>query len=506
MRAAIYARVSTEEQAQHGYSINEQVLTCTNRAKELGATEVYVFIDEGISGATLDRPDLNKLRDIVAQGEIDIFVARDPDRLSRRLSHQLLLTEELEKAEVQLEFLDFTWQDTPEGRLFYSMKGAISEYEREKIRERFVRGKNQKARQGGIPINFGLYGYDYSPESGVTINQNEAEIVQYIFNQFITYTSPNAITNELNEKAIPTKKNKGFWYRQVVRQIIMNPAYKGEWHYQKNKKEPIIIPVPAIINPNAWQKAQEILAESRRLWAKRGKQDYLLSGLITCTDCGTSMGGVYAKYWDRKVRCYTCHKSRSTNRIPGCHPIKRINAESLELIVWNEIKDILGNPEKLTARIKQRMPSDTKLEKELSKLEKQLRDTEKGRTHLLEVISSGLVDLDAETKEKLLRLKQRKDALERRIKEIKKEVKLTLLSKQEIKELQLLTREILKNIEDIDFEQKKRLVRSMISQIYVTGRTHGTYHKKDDLPGVDIKVVISLRMAESLRLLLDARY
>ncbi|NLB18806.1 MAG: recombinase family protein, partial [Syntrophomonadaceae bacterium] len=364
MRAAVYARVSTEEQAQHGYSLAEQKDSCTQRAKELGATEVLVFADEGISGATMDRPGLEGLRDVIREGIIDLIVLRDPDRLSRKLAHQLILTEEFEQAEVRLEFLDFTWQDSPEGKLFYNLKGAVAEYEREKIKERMVRGKNQKARQGGMPMNFSLYGYDYSPEKGVQINKQEAPIVEQIFHKFVSYISPHAIAIELTQGGIPTKKNTNFWHRQVVRQILMNSAYKGEWVYQKNSENPIIIPVPAIISPEVWETAQQILAESRRLWAKKGKQQYLLSGLITCTDCGTPMGGHYGNHWNRKFRHYTCRKSKSTNRIPGCIPAKLINAESLELIVWSEVKNLLADPDKLVSAVKKKIPTDADSKKD----------------------------------------------------------------------------------------------------------------------------------------------
>ncbi|MEG3067983.1 MAG: recombinase family protein [Syntrophaceticus schinkii] len=149
MRAAIYVRVSTEEQAVHGYSLAEQREACSQRAAELGAVEILLFADEGASGATLDRPGLDALREAVRMGTVNTLVLRDPDRLSRRLAHQLYLSEEFEKAGVQLEFLDFEWKTTPEGRLFYAIKGAIAEYEREKIRERVTRGKLQKPRGRG---------------------------------------------------------------------------------------------------------------------------------------------------------------------------------------------------------------------------------------------------------------------------------------------------------------------------------------------------------------------
>ncbi len=499
MRAAVYARVSTEEQAQHGYSLAEQKDSCKQRAKELGATEILEFADEGISGATLDRPGLEGLRDSIKEGIIDLIVLRDPDRLSRKLAHQLILTEEFEKAGVRLEFLDFTWQDSPEGKLFYNLKGAVAEYEREKIKERMIRGKNQKARQGGIPMNFSLYGYDYSPEKGVQINAQEAEIVKQIFHKFVSYTSPHAIAIELTQSGVPTKRNTNFWHRQVVRQILMNPAYKGEWVYQKNSDSPIIIPVPAIVSKEVWETAQQILAESRRLWAKRGKQQYLLSGLITCTDCGTPMGGHYGTHWGNRVRNYTCRKSESTNRIPGCSPAKLINADSLELIVWNEVKNLLNDPDKLVSAVKRNLPTDEDSKKEIDNLKRQLSDTEKGMTQLIDLIASGIVELDSKIKQKLTQLKQRRELLERRIKEANKESGLALFSRQDMKNLKRLASEIIKNIDDLEFEEKQQLVRSMVSQVYISGRIQGTYHLPDDLPGVDVKIVLRAEMIYSLK-------
>ncbi|WP_238473399.1 recombinase family protein [Desulforamulus profundi] len=167
MRAAIYIRVSTDDQVKYGYSIAEQREACCSRAKEMGAKEVLIFSDEGVSGVILERPGLNELREAARESRFQILVVRDPDRLSRKLAHQLLITEELERHNIKLEFLDFDWKDNPEGRLFYSIRGAIAEYEREKIRDRMRRGKDQKAKQGGIPINFDVFGYQYNPETGI---------------------------------------------------------------------------------------------------------------------------------------------------------------------------------------------------------------------------------------------------------------------------------------------------------------------------------------------------
>ena len=124
MRVAIYRRVSSEEQALHGFSLEAQREACINKAKEIGATSILEFADEGETGKTLDRPGLESLRQAIADGLIDCVVILDPDRFSRKLSHQLLLTEEFEKAGVELVFVNFEWQDSPEGGcLLYTGRG-----------------------------------------------------------------------------------------------------------------------------------------------------------------------------------------------------------------------------------------------------------------------------------------------------------------------------------------------------------------------------------------------
>ena len=496
MRAAVYARVSTEEQAQHGYSLAEQKDSCTRRAKELGATEILEFADEGISGAT-DRPGLEGLRDSIKEGIIDLIVLRDPDRLSRKLAHQLILTEEFEKAGVRLEFLDFTWQDSPEGKLFYNLKGAVAEYEREKIKERMIRGKNQKARQGGMPMNYSLYGYDYSPDKGVQINQQEAEIVKQIFHKFVSYTSPHAIAIELTQSGVPTKRNTNFWHRQVVRQILMNPAYK-ENGYTKKQRQPHNHSCAGHCEQRSVGGCTADISGITKALGKEGKQQYLLSGLITCTDCGTPYGDITAHIG--VIEFVIIHAGSRINKPYSRVQSGQINQRrQLELIVWNEVKNLLNDPDKLVSAVKRNLPTDEDSKKEIDNLKRQLSDTEKGMTQLIDLIASGIVELDSKIKQKLTQLKQRRELLERRIKEANKESGLALFSRQDMKNLKRLASEIIKNIDDLEFEEKQQLVRSMVSQVYISGRIQGTYHLPDDLPGVDVKIMLRAEMVYSLK-------
>jgi len=106
------------------------------------------FIDDGYSGAELDRPALNRLRQAAKEGRIDIVLCYDPDRISRKLYHQMILAEEFEKQGIKLEFFTQDMGTSPEDRMFFNMRGLVAEYEREKIRERTMRGNREKARQG----------------------------------------------------------------------------------------------------------------------------------------------------------------------------------------------------------------------------------------------------------------------------------------------------------------------------------------------------------------------
>ena len=131
MRAIVYSRVSTEDQAKHGYSLASQVEAGRAKAGELGATEIFEFADEGISGDILNRPGLDGAFDKLSEVKIDYFICLDPDRFARKLSLQLIATDTVEKY-AKLIFVNVEFENTPEGRLFYAMRGAFSEYEKEK--------------------------------------------------------------------------------------------------------------------------------------------------------------------------------------------------------------------------------------------------------------------------------------------------------------------------------------------------------------------------------------
>lgn len=184
MYAVIYARVSSEDQGK-GYSLPTQVEACLELAKKEGFTvrQGHIFQEE-LSGTLLERPELGKVRELVRSGAIQAVIVYDPDRLARKLALQLLLDEEMEKAGVKLLFVNHQKENSPEGQLFYQMRGALAEYEREKILERTQRGRIGRVKAGHPNGGQPPLGYINVPQAHAGhwhIHEDEAALVRRIF-------------------------------------------------------------------------------------------------------------------------------------------------------------------------------------------------------------------------------------------------------------------------------------------------------------------------------------
>jgi site-specific DNA recombinase len=231
MQVACYARVSTSHQ-QHEGTIESQRRSLMQHMQPHGWSLLpeHEYIDDGISGARLDRPALDRLRDAARRGECDAVVTLSPDRLARNYAHQWLLIEEFEKMNTPLIFLQQPFGDSPQGKLLTQMQGMIAEYERAQMAERTRRGRLEKARHGEcIPWAYRCYGYRYLPKRHgcapqVMIEPLEAEVVRDIYRALVEeQLSCRQITKRLNasKTLTPTGKNQ-VWQPATVRNILTN--------------------------------------------------------------------------------------------------------------------------------------------------------------------------------------------------------------------------------------------------------------------------------------------
>src|SRR4029077_20013252 len=225
LRAALYARVSSEQQAQQ-CAIDSQIAVIQERmrADQVSFEADLCFVDDGYSGSTLVRPALEKLRDIAWAGGFQRLYVHSPDRLARKYAWQVLLVEELQRSGVELVFLNRTLGISPEEDLLLQMQGMIAEYERAKIMERSRRGKRHAARQGSVSVLCGApYGYRYVSKNTAggqayyQVIPEQARIVKQLF-EWVgrDRLSLRKVCRRLQQLGIPSPKGKPLWDPEVV--------------------------------------------------------------------------------------------------------------------------------------------------------------------------------------------------------------------------------------------------------------------------------------------------
>ncbi|MCH7736262.1 MAG: recombinase family protein [Chloroflexi bacterium] len=211
IRAAIYVRVSTDLQEKE-QTILSQLEAVRVYVSERGYINIGEYIDDGFSGATLDRPGLDRLRDALLTGEIDVVVFHSPDRLARKAVYQGLVLEEIEKAGIRVEFLNYPVDDSPESRMLLGMQGLFAEYERAKIMERTRRGKLQRAREGALVGGHPPFGYRWikRSESGrarLEISDYQAAVIRRMYRmQVDDQLSTRSIARKLTQEGVATAK------------------------------------------------------------------------------------------------------------------------------------------------------------------------------------------------------------------------------------------------------------------------------------------------------------
>ena len=415
MNVAIYARVSTELQAEHGYSIGTQIESCRKKASNLGATVIKEYVDDGYSGGFLERPALDQLRDAVADGLYDGVIIHDADRLSRKLMHQLLLVEEFEKYHCRPIFVLGEVANTPEGAMTLQMKGVFAEYERSKIRERTMRGKRAKLRSGKSICDSHIYGYDFDKDSSTyNVNPAEAEIVRKIYKWYVgdKIGSCEIIAQKLNEAGIPSPSGRGSWHVATVRNILHRPHYTGRYYanavYHKKtgpnsyariprpQDEWIEMTCPQIIDEELHQQALAIKSTKRtfKSW-KPAQNPGLLQGLAYCGKCG---GRIYITCNSQQNKKYYMCNFVSPRKGKKCDT-RYMSVPLTDNIFWEALKDACRSEQKLLDYINRKKPADSAppQQKQRRDLTKRLSKIADERKVIMSWFSSSLLTQEEAT-------------------------------------------------------------------------------------------------------------
>ena len=450
--AAIYARVSSEQQREeHTIASQTAALIEFARIHDLQVPKQWIFEDEGFSGATLERPGLDRVRDLAAEGQIEVVLAYAPDRLSRKYAYQVLLIEELARHGVETLFVKAPQSATAEDQLLVQFQGMIAEYERAQILERSRRGKRHRARAGELSVMSGApYGYRYVRKSedvpaSYAVIDAEARVVQRIYQMYtVEGLSIGAIARRLNEEGIPTRKRSARWERSVVWAVLRNSAYRGVAYFGKTRIAPrsrvtrplrmrggisqrnsagherpreewIEIPVPALVSEESFARAEELLQENKLRARRRTITPSVVQGLVSCQKCGYAFSRTSTRTSARKLHYYKCIGSESWRKLGGpvCDNSRMVRQDLLDQIVWAEVIRLLEDPtliqQELDRRLAAARASDPTKQREQS-LQRELTRVGKSIERLLNAYQEELVSLE-QLRERMPALRQREQGL-----------------------------------------------------------------------------------------------
>src|SRR5215207_5828767 len=392
--AAIYARVSSARQTKE-QTIRSQTAALLAHAEQQGlhVPPQWVFEDEGYSGATLVRPALERLRDLVAQVPVEVVLCYAPDRLARRYAYQALLVEELARAGTEVCFLNGPAGDRPEDALLVQFQGMIAEYEKAQIIERTRRGKAHRAKAGSVNVLSGApYGYRYvrksdHAEARYELVEPQATVVRELFGRYIQDGASIAdLARWLTGRQLPTRTGKARWDRSTVWGMLGNPAYAGRAAFAKTQRtdqqprltrrarlagqtisrNPVTcdrpheqwvqIAVPAIVSEETFQLAARRLADNKRFAARNTKVPSLLQGLAACASCGYAYYRTSTRTATRRLYYYRCLGS-DDYRYPGgrrCANLP-VRADYLDQVVWQHVTRLLADPALVRGELDRRL-------------------------------------------------------------------------------------------------------------------------------------------------------
>jgi len=228
-RAILYARVSTDEQARSGYSLAQQLEALRAYAAREGYEVLEEVVDPGVSGASLERPGMDRVRDLVSAGGVYVVLAQDRDRFAREPAYHYLLRREFEEHGTKIRALNDRGDDSPEGELTDGILDQLAKYERAKITERSRRGKLRKAREGKIVAghtpNFG-FRYNASRD-GYEVDEEKMAVVRRIFRMVaVEGLSTHCVARTLERESIPNPGGGRYWYKRRIKMMILDDVYR----------------------------------------------------------------------------------------------------------------------------------------------------------------------------------------------------------------------------------------------------------------------------------------
>lgn len=439
-RAAIYARVSSDEQRSN-YSIPTQVQECLAFAErqeysvvgdrfvdpETGLDtvkspdRVMAYVDD-FTSREMSRPGLDAALTFLEVVGFDVLIVHSLDRLARDPYIRQTLELELQERGAAVEYVLGNYEASPEGEVRKDLDATFAKWENLKRVERSKRGKRGKARRGLFVGGKPPYGYrlDDDAPAGLAVDEGQAETVRLIFQLYAREgESIRGITEILGEQGRETYQGKTTWAKSSVQRILSNETYAGILHYNKTQRttqgqeerpeeEWIEIPVTPIVEPSLFEEARHRLKRNKAVRRRQPKRFYMLSGMVFCPECGrpfsaeTRLAGRNRRKHDAKNYRHRAAEGHCRNQM--------ISARKIEPVVWERIVEIMLDPERLKteyeASLEQQRATQTRHRRRLETLQRAREKIARKQDNLMQAYLDPDIQL---TKPEYLRQRERLD-------------------------------------------------------------------------------------------------
>ena len=521
-KVAIYCRVSTTEQAEEGYSIDEQNIKIREYCEREGHEIYNLYEDRGISGKNItNRPGIKQLLQDATENKFDLVIVWKLNRISRKLLDILNIVELLNKHNIAFRSLTENFEtETPSGKLQLNIMGAIGEFERETIAENVKMGLLARAKEGrwngGVVLGYDLVELNNEGKKRkntvLKINEKEANTVRRIFELYSQGHGYKAVVNRINKEGHKTKRN-GEFAVSTVKEILQNPVYIGKIRYnvrqdwsKKRRNNINANPILSdgihepIIDVETWNKVQVILKERSKKHNKVYDCEFPLTGILKCPVCGAGMtinrSTAKRKDGTRRINEYYSCGNWKNKGTAVCNS-NSIRVEVADEYVLNKIMDLINN-ESILRKVVDNINNNksTKLKPILQQLEQINKEIEKltdKKSKNIELFEDGILD---------------KSELSIRVKSINDDIEKLKYREQELKQdLQLaegdpipfdIVNEVMQRFKEVFFEmstsqQRKQLIQLLVSKI--------TINKEREIDSIEIQInddVITYLMKDRL--------
>ncbi len=410
--------------------------------------------------------------------------------MSRNIAHLAILSEECERAGCRLVFVTEELDNTAEGKLLQSVKAYVAEIERQKIKERTLRGKHSRLLAGKIH-NLGreLYGYRRDKERGVRVlYEPEARVVSQIF-QWVAAEAAgiNTVAKRLNEAGVPSPwaskgEGRSGWNTACIRGILHNPNYKGEsvqWRYHTVKKRTKLRPesenvhlpegiTPAIVAPEVWQRAQERLATNKGEARRNETRPYLLRGHITCANCEGRMYPMPNGPREKPRRYYRCPK---TAHGLGCRALA-VPADLCEAWAWEEVKRFLQNPDLIAAEAERLQTEgvESHLVQDRETAQRALERSTHGIGRLVRRLREADDELAAIIEREVLQAEREKQQILSMLADLDARIAQQEQAAINLRSLYDYCRDVERELETLDFAERRLALEALGASVVASGR------------------------------------